>query len=115
LILWNSSIFSALLVQVQRFGLVVNFTSSHNNANFTLVFVYGPCQGVERDNFVSWLYNLSIPPEQNWVILGDFNFIRSPDNRNRPGGDINDMCIFNEMIGHLGLLELQLKGRKFTW
>jgi exonuclease III len=43
LILWNSSIFSALLVQVQRFGLVVNFTSSHNNANFTLVSIYGPC------------------------------------------------------------------------
>jgi hypothetical protein len=25
------------------------------------------------------------------------------------------MFLFNEVIGHLGLLELQLKGRKFTW
>jgi hypothetical protein len=31
-----------------------------------------------------------------------------------PGGNINDMFWFNEVIGHLGLLELQLKGRKFT-
>jgi hypothetical protein len=40
------------------FGIVVNFTSAHNNANWSLVSVYGPCQGVERDNFVSWLYNM---------------------------------------------------------
>jgi hypothetical protein len=58
---------------------------------------------------------MCIPLEQKWLILGDFNFIRSPENRNRPGGDINDINIFNEIIGHLGLLELQLKGRKFTW
>ena len=31
------------------------------------------------------------------------------------GGDINDMFIFNEIIGHLGLLELPIKGRSYTW
>jgi hypothetical protein len=56
-----------------------------------------------------------IPTPQNWLVLGDFNFIRSQDNRNMPGGDMNGMFIFNEVIGHLGLLELQLKGRKYTW
>jgi hypothetical protein len=25
------------------------------------------------------------------------------------------MLLFNEIIGHLGLLELPLKGRKYTW
>jgi endonuclease/exonuclease/phosphatase family metal-dependent hydrolase len=47
--------------------------------------------------------------------MGDFNFIRSEENRNKPGGDVNDMFLFNEIIGHLGLLELPLKGRRFTW
>ncbi|XP_073368071.1 uncharacterized protein [Aegilops tauschii subsp. strangulata] len=37
------------------------------------------------------------------------------DNRNLPGGDLNDMFIFNEIIGHLGLLELPIKGRSYTW
>ena len=49
------------------------------------------------------------------MLLGDFNFLRSVDNRNLPGGDINDMFIFNEIIGHLGLLELPIKGRSYTW
>jgi mannosylglycoprotein endo-beta-mannosidase len=80
-----------------------------------MVCVYGPCRGIERDNFVSWLYDLNIPPTANWLILGDFNFVRSHENRNRGGGDINDMFLFNEVIGHLGLLDLPLKGRNYTW
>lgn len=35
--------------------------------------------------------------------------------RNKVGGDINDMFLFKEVIGHLGLLELPLKGRAYTW
>ena len=58
---------------------------------------------------------MDIDPGQLWMLMGDFNFIRCTDNRNLPGGDINDMFIFNEIIGHLGLLELPLKGRRFTW
>jgi hypothetical protein len=46
--------------------------------------------------------------------VGDFNFIRSTENRNRPGADMNDIFIFNEIISYLGLLELPLKGRNFT-
>uniref|UniRef100_A0A8R7P055 Endonuclease/exonuclease/phosphatase domain-containing protein n=1 Tax=Triticum urartu TaxID=4572 RepID=A0A8R7P055_TRIUA len=61
------------------------------------------------------LYNLNIQTDDNWLIIGDFNFIRSTENRNMTGGDINDIFIFNEIIGHLGLLELPLKGRSFTW
>jgi hypothetical protein len=49
------------------------------------------------------------------LLLGDFNFIRYQENRNNDGGDTNDMFLFNEIIGHLGLLELPLKGRKYTW
>lgn len=114
LVLWNSSIFDGQLLEIQRFGIVINFKSKHNNACWTLVSVYGSCQGALRDQFVSWLYNLQIPHDGNWLLLGDFNFIRSPENRNKDGGDISDMFLFNEVIGHLGLLELPLKGRAYT-
>ena len=77
--------------------------------------VYGPCDGQLRDDFVHWLYHLSIPLDEHWLLLGDFNFIRSMDNRNLPGGDVNDIFLFNEIIGHLGLLESPLKGSSYTW
>jgi exonuclease III len=48
MILWNSSMFQGTVIEIKRFGIVISFTSSHNNAVWTLVCVYGPCQGVER-------------------------------------------------------------------
>lgn len=36
-------------------------------------------------------------------------------NKNLPGGNINDIFLFNEVIGHLELIELPMKGRRFTW
>ena len=49
------------------------------------------------------------------MIVGDFNFFRSLYDRNRSGGNMNVVMIFNEVISNLGLLEIPLKGRKFTW
>lgn len=48
-------------------------------------------------------------------ILGDFNFIRGPENRSRAGGDHNNMMVFNNIIINLDLVEIPLKGRAFTW
>ena len=61
LIVWNSSIFWGTVIEIQEFAVVVQFISKQNNEQWSLIFVYGPCQGEARDNFVSWLYNLQIP------------------------------------------------------
>jgi endonuclease/exonuclease/phosphatase family metal-dependent hydrolase len=47
--------------------------------------------------------------------VGDFNLIRSPENRNRSGGNTNEMLLFNDIINHLDLIEVPLKDRAFTW
>lgn len=51
----------------------------------------------------------------NWLLVGDFNLYRSPADKNKPGGDQAEMYLFNEAISALGLVELPLKGRRFTW
>lgn len=53
-----------------------------------------------------------MPTDVDWVILGDFNLIRKPEDRNRPGGDINEMFRFNSAISNLGLNEVKIQGRK---
>lgn len=56
-----------------------------------------------------------MPEEIEWFIVGDFNLIRKPEDRNREGADIQEMFLFNETISSLGLLEIPLLGRQFTW
>jgi hypothetical protein len=36
--------------------------------------------------------------------VGDLNLIWSPDDRNKPGGNVNEMLLFNESINNLGLI-----------
>ena len=56
-----------------------------------------------------------MPPEMDWLIVGDFNLIRRPEDRNREGGDVQEMFLFNEAISSLGLVKIPLHGRKYTW
>jgi hypothetical protein len=41
--------------------------------------------------------------------------MRSPLDHNKPVGNINEMLLFNDTISNLGLIEIPLKGSKFTW
>jgi hypothetical protein len=112
---WSSCVFSAITIDSQVFALRLQVTSVHNLAVWQLITVYGPTREPARLNFVSWLYSLNIAANDNYLILGDFNFYRSASNRNRPGGNVNDMLVFNDIIHSLGLIELPLKGRSYTW
>jgi hypothetical protein len=80
-----------------------------------LTNIYAPCQDDEQLVFLDWLHNVDIPSEENCLLVGDFNLLRSPQDRNKPGGNINEMLIFNEAISNAGLVEIPLKGRRFTW
>ena len=56
-----------------------------------------------------------MPEDWDWLIVEDFNLYRSPDNRNKHGGDIQEMFLFNEAINAQGWVELSFHERKFTW
>jgi hypothetical protein len=103
-----------MVMHCEKFAVSVHFTSTHSSQSWTLVNVYGPCIGDLRDDFVKWLFDLNIPTDEDWLLLGDFNFMRSPANRNKPRGNVNDMLIFNDFIRRRNLTELQTNGRRFT-
>lgn len=116
IVIWNSSSYQGNVVFTMPYGIRVDFISqSSPDDSWKLINIYGLCQGELRTEFVNWLHDLDIGDDENWIVMGDFNFIRSTENRNLPGGDMNDILIFNEAISSAGLVELPLKGRAFTW
>jgi hypothetical protein len=56
-----------------------------------------------------------MPDHVDWLVVGDFYLYRNPEDRNKPGADSSEMQLFNEAISKLGLMELPLKGKWFTW
>lgn len=115
LVCWNSYVFSVMNITIESFVVQLTFTSNDSSLSWTMATIYEPCTGVERSNFLAWLYSLQIPVGDFWLLLGDFNFYRSVLNRNKPGADMNDIFLFNEVISNLGLVEVPIKGMAFTW
>jgi hypothetical protein len=66
-------------------------------------------------DFFDWLNSIQITDDENWLFVRDFNFYRSLKNRNREGGNMQNIMIFNSIISNLGLQEMPIKGRKYTW
>jgi exonuclease III len=49
------------------------------------------------------------------VIGGDFNIIRSPDEKNNDNYNDRWHFLFNAIIDALNLREIDLSGKKYTW
>ena len=73
--IWMSSVFTATPIFSVTFVLGVRLTSTQSNDSWTLVNIYGPCVDPTWTIFTNWLFDLDIPNCEDWLILGDFNFI----------------------------------------
>mgnify|MGYP000873743625 CR=1 FL=1 len=114
-IIWCSSQFVGQIIHQFPFAITIKMTSVQTNESWFLSNIYGPCEGPERAMFTDWMYSLNIETEDLWLFMGDFNFMRSLENRNLLGGNVDDVIKFNEIISHLGLFEIPIKGRRYTW
>jgi hypothetical protein len=92
LVLWISNIFTGQVLLEESFGLAIELTSCISSDIFMPVNVYGPCEGIERDNFVAWLFHLDISDENLWLLVGDFNFYRFVENKNREGANLTGIA-----------------------
>ena len=115
LVAWKGSLFTGIKIFSNAYAISVEFTSLHNLDKWLLTNVYGPCTSDGKVEFTNWLKNINMLEDVDWILLGDFNLIRKHENRNRVGGNVNDMFLFNEAISRLGLVEIPLQGKKFTW
>jgi hypothetical protein len=42
--------------------------------------------------------HIQMAQDVDWLIVGDFNLLRGPNNINKPGGIVQEMLLFNEVI-----------------
>lgn len=83
--IWNSSILEGHLAFSNQFAISVDFKSKHNNTEWLLTNVYGPCTREGKIEFATWLKDIQIPDEVDWLLVGDFNLMHTPADRNKRG------------------------------
>jgi hypothetical protein len=103
-----------VVVDSCRLAITIKLASLMIGQEWHLTNVYGPCTADGKAEFTNWPYNYDALTIDLWIVMGDFNLIRCPENRNRPGGNVNEMLLFNDVISHLDLVKVPLKNRAFT-
>lgn len=91
IVLWKSFLFLGSLAFQNEYAISIDFFSKHNDAHWLLTNIYAPCTPQRKIEFLDWFKNIDIPDSINWIVVGDFNLYRSPDDRNKPGG-ISMIC-----------------------
>lgn len=112
---WNANLFDGQVIYANLYALTIKFVSLLTDQSFHLLNVYGPSSPVEKASFVHCLYNVDVSGYEEWALVGDFNFIRGLENRNKPGGSISDMMVFHDLIQHLDLVNIPFEGVQYTW
>jgi exonuclease III len=92
LVCWNANIFHGSVTFALSQAISIEFTSLLSGASFHLTNIYGPCDSSEKAAFINWLYNLDTSLMVDWLLVGDFNLIRSPEDRNKPGMCLKCFC-----------------------
>lgn len=89
LIVWNSRWYDGLLLVANSYSITVKLRCLLSGRSFHLTNIYGPSTPDKKAEFINWLYNFDTSCFDDWLLAGDFNLIRSPDDRNRGGGQYN--------------------------
>ena len=94
LVAWKSAAFSGNLVFSNNFALSIEFTSKLSNDTWILTTFYAPCTLSGKIEFLEWFGEIDMPHDIDWLVVGDFNLIRRPKDRNKEGAGPNEMFAF---------------------
>jgi hypothetical protein len=83
-------------------------------ASSGFLWVYGLLVGLKKA-FLTDLIQTCFKDSLPILVNGDFNIIRSPQERNNDKYDDRWPFLFNAVIDGLDLRELQLSNRRFIW
>lgn len=101
LIAWNGTLLEGEVMFQNRFSLSIQFTCKLSNQNWILTNFYGPGDHRDKAEFIEWFSNIHMPRDIEWIIMGDFNFIRDPFDRNKPGGMSMKCCFLMKLSATL--------------
>lgn len=94
---WDASNWQLLSRHAGQFCLTTELRSTSENLRFFITNVYAPCDAASRDEFFDELRSLGALCTGPWLIAGDFNIARWPDDRSGGAFDANLASSFNSV------------------
>lgn len=114
LISWNTDFFSKEYeFEGNSFnGVVGSWTGVGKKCGF--INIYDSQEKNLKEELWENLRKIIAADDYIWILLGDFNVVRSSDERIGSKFNVMEAFAFNRFIHSSGLIDLQFEGRRFT-
>ncbi|MFS8003872.1 putative reverse transcriptase domain, fatty acid desaturase domain, acyl-CoA desaturase [Helianthus anomalus] len=113
--IWDPNVFSFVEAIKDPNFLIVKGKLKGSGQILNIGNVYGPQDLIQKRQLWEKLRYCIEGSEGMWILLGDFNAVRIPEEK--CNARFNPRCagLFNDFIYNCGFLEYGMKDRKFTW
>jgi hypothetical protein len=98
-----------------QFFLSASILHRISGFKFDFIGVYGPADHGRSSQFLGDLETKVLSSSFPVVVLGDFNLIRGPQDKNNANVNWPLVNAFNDSIAHMALREVACSGARFTW
>ncbi|GJR94425.1 RNA-directed DNA polymerase, eukaryota [Tanacetum coccineum] len=112
---WEDSIFKKDCVSVSDNFIALYRTWLSINAKVLIVVVYAPQSPVLKRTLWDYISGLISRWKGETIVMGDFNDVRSEDERYGSTFIPSNARAFNHFISSSSLLEVKMEGYSFTW
>jgi exonuclease III len=112
---WDTNSLTLASSHTSCYSLTTVLESTTTNVSLTVTNVYAPADHSLTDDFVADMELLLAVVSGPWLLVGDFNLLRYPHDKNNSNFNSLLTAKFNALIHALALHELPLLDRHFTW
>lgn len=112
---WDPILYCIFSSLASEFSLTVVLESVASAHSFAITNIYAPCDHSRTGDFVANLPRVATSISGPWLILGDFNLIHFPREKNNSNFNAPCAAVFNGLINSLSWFELPLSDHLFTW
>jgi exonuclease III/ubiquitin len=111
----NPSVFDIGAIDEGDFYCKFRLRNKVDGFIWTLFAVYGPAQDDLKSAFLAEMASACGTEPHPFIIGGDFNIMRRPEDKNNSNFNYRWPNLFNAVIESLELREIEMTSRQYTW
>lgn len=113
---WDSTTITLSFTFELHHSLTTVLTFNADGGTLSITNVYVPTAHTVKPAFLAELTSLANSIVGSWMLIGDFNLMREPSDKNTSAFNFTETKMFNDAINDdIRLVEIPLVDRSFTW
>lgn len=113
--IWDSNMFTVEEIIKTRYFLITVGRWSGVNGTIAFVNIYGPHNPAEKKKLWADLKEIKSNKGGTWIIFGDFNTVRKPEERYNSQFCPSSAFYFKQFINECGLRDISMGGHRYTY